>query len=187
MTLILSDADIRRRLTRLAWQLWEVNFGAAALHLVGIADSGYRLAELLAAELATVAPQLHLTRTRLSLDKTAPLASPIELTPPMASFANETVVLIDDVLNSGRTLAFALAEVLRLNPAGVHTLLLVDRQHPTFPVAATFSGLTLATTPAEHVRVELPTEGEFGAWLTASFSSLRPAVEQNDDTRVSKD
>ncbi|MBC7446896.1 MAG: phosphoribosyltransferase [Hymenobacteraceae bacterium] len=165
MTPILTDTDIRRRLTRLAWQLWEANFGAKALHLVGIAGGGDRLAELLAAELAVVAPAVRLTRTRLTLDKKAPLASPIHFVPAATSFAAETIVLIDDVLNSGRTLAFALAEVVRGNPARVQTLLLVDRQHPAFPVAATFTGLTLATTPADHVRVELPDDGEFGAWL----------------------
>ncbi len=165
MALLLTDTDIRRRLTRLAWQLWETNFGASALRLVGIAGGGYRLAELLAAELAAVAPAVHLTLTRLTLNKQEPLAGPMTLEPATESLAGETVVLIDDVLNSGRTLAFALAETLRRDPARVQTLLLVDRQHPAFPVAATFSGLTVATTATDHVRVELPASGEFGAWL----------------------
>lgn len=167
MTIILTDADIRRRLTRLAWQLREANFDAPALHLVGIdGGGGYRLAELLTAELATAAPNVLLHLTRLTLDKADPLrGAPIALAPPIEAFGPAPVVLVDDVLNSGRTLAYALAEVLRRGAARVQTVLLVDRQHPAFPVAATFSGLTLATTDAEHVRVELPAGGEFGAWV----------------------
>ncbi len=165
MTPILSDLQIRRRITRLAYQLWEANFGLTDLRLIGIHGGGYRLAELLTAELARIHPTLRLTLSRLTLHKPEPLAQPLTLDLPTDSLHNETVVLIDDVLNSGRTLAFALAEVLRRNPARIQTLLLVDRQHPTFPVAATFTGLTLATTLAEHVRVELPESGEFGAWV----------------------
>ncbi len=165
MTPILTTADIQHRLTRLAWQLWEANFGAEGLHLIGIGRGGYRLAELLVPELAAIAPHLRLTRTRLTLNKVAPLAQPMRLDPPAASLAGETVVLLDDVLNSGRTLAFVLAEILRRDPQRVQTLLLVDRQHPEFPVAATFSGLTLATTVTDHICVELPADGAFGAWL----------------------
>jgi pyrimidine operon attenuation protein / uracil phosphoribosyltransferase len=165
MTQILTSSNIRSRLTRLAWQLWETNYKVPTLRLVGIGGGGNRLAELLSEELATVAPNVHLVHTRLSLHKDSPLDHPIQLEPEVESFAGETVILIDDVLNSGRTLAFALAEILRRNPERVQTLLLVDRQHPEFPIAATFSGLTLTTTQADHVRVELPENGEFGAWL----------------------
>jgi pyrimidine operon attenuation protein / uracil phosphoribosyltransferase len=165
MTPILSDLQIRQRITRLAYQLWEANFGTPALRLVGIHGGGYRLAELLTAELTRINPALQLTLTLLTLHKPEPLAQPLTLDPAPESLHGETVVLIDDVLNSGRTLAFALAEVLRRNPARIQTLLLVDRQHPAFPVAATFTGLTLATTLADHVRVELPADGVFGAWL----------------------
>lgn len=162
---ILTDPQIRHCITRLAWQLWEANFGAEALRLVGISGSGYRLAELLATELQAVAPNLRTDLTRLSLDKEAPLTQPVPLVPSAVSLAGERVVLIDDVLNTGRTLAYALAEILRLDPDRVQTLLLIDRQHPRFPVAATFTGLSLATTLADHIRVELPESGAFAAWL----------------------
>lgn len=165
---ILTDSQIRHRITRLAWQLWEANFGAEALRLVGISGSGYRLAELLATELKAVAPDLRTHLARLTLDKAAPLTQPVTLVPGAESLVGERIVLIDDVLNTGRTLAYALAEILRLDPERVQTLLLIDRQHPRFPIAATFTGLSLATTLADHIRVELPESGEFNAFLVAS-------------------
>lgn len=165
MPLILTDQQIRRRITRLSYQLWEANFGEPALRLVGIGGGGYRLAELLQAELAVVAPSLQVALTRLTLAKEAPLTTPPTLEPATTTLADEVVIIVDDVLNTGRTLAYAVAEVLRHHPRRVQTLLLVDRHHPQFPVAATFTGLSLSTTLAEHVRVELPETGEFGAWL----------------------
>ena len=164
-TPILTHEQIRQRITRLAYEIWEANFGAAALRLVGVHRNGYRLAELLAAELRVVAPDLTLHLTRLTLEKDAPLRSAVVLEPPLTSLANERVVLVDDVLNSGRTLAYALPPLLALAPDRVQTLLLVDRHHPRFPVAATFTGLSLSTTLAERVEVELPETGDFAAWL----------------------
>ncbi len=165
-TQILTDAQIRRRLTRLAYQLCEANYGTDALHLVGIAGGGDRLAVLLQAELATVQPALRVQVSSLALHKEAPLEAAPTLEPSADTLAGQIVILIDDVLNSGRTLAYALADVLRRAPARVQTLLLVDRHHPAFPVAATFAGLSLSTTLAEHVTVALPEAGEFGAWLS---------------------
>lgn len=166
MSIILDAPQIRRTITRLAYQLWEANFGETALRLVGLAGGGgQRLAELLRAELAQVCPALRVELTSLALHKDAPVANPVTLTPPADSFVDEVVVVVDDVLNTGRTLAYAVAEVLRRQPRRVQTLLLVDRHHPQFPIAATFTGLSLATTLANHVRVELPENGEFSAWL----------------------
>ena len=71
----------------------------------------------------------------------------------MPSHFEGAVVLVDDVLNSGKTLVYALAHILKGDPKSVKTVTLVDRRHRKFPIKADYVGMTLSTTIQEHISV----------------------------------
>ena len=82
-----------------------------------------------------------------------PLKNDIVLLP--ISMNNKKVVLIDDVLNSGKTLMHAASFLLNQDIKKMNTVVLVDRRHRNFPIKADFVGLTLSTTIQEHINVEI--------------------------------
>ena len=91
---------------------------------------------------------------QIDLDKDNPINNDITLKHP-ESIKNRAVILVDDVLNSGRTLAYAAAYLLQLDPKMIKTAILVNREHHRFPITADFVGISLATTLKEHIQVEL--------------------------------
>ncbi len=80
-------------------------------------------------------------------------------------FNNQSVILIDDVANSGKTLLYALKPFLNFQPRKIQTLVLVERTHKTFPVQPDYVGLSVATTLEEHIFVELQDDEITGAYL----------------------
>ena len=75
----------------------------------------------------------------------------------------KTIILVDDVLNTGRALVFATRYLLGFDVKGMQTVTLIDRRHRNFPIRADYVGLTLATTMQEHILVEFGNEDN--AWL----------------------
>jgi len=96
---------------------------------------------------------------KIELDKTSThLKADIDFT--VESVQNKVIILVDDVLNSGRTLAYGLGIFLDVPLKKLRTLVLVDRNHRIFPVSPDFTGLELATVLKEHVTVVLDEKGE---------------------------
>lgn len=161
--LILDRGQITQKLKRMAYEIYERNFGTEELVLAGVHENGYTLAQLLAGQLQQIAPlRVHLLR--VTLNKSNPLQAPVQLQPNNLPLADKAIVLVDDVLNTGKTLAYTLNAFLPLNPAKLEVATLVDRHHPLYPVAATYTGYSLATTLNERVDVVLQ-EDNFGAYL----------------------
>jgi len=73
---------------------------------------------------------------------------------------NKVIILVDDVLNSGKTLAYGLGVFLNTPHKKIRTVVLVDRSHKIFPIATDFVGLELATVLKEHVDVVMDVDGE---------------------------
>ncbi len=162
--LILDKAQIEQKIIRMAYQIYEQNFEAQELVLAGIFPNGYKLAEQLAQKLQEISG-LQVQLLRVTLNKTAPQEDPVALEPETLSITNKVVVLVDDVLNTGKTLAYTLSSFLPQAPEKVEIATLVDRHHPLYPVAATYTGYSLATTLNEHISVNL--EGDnYGAYLS---------------------
>ncbi|MDX5437632.1 MAG: phosphoribosyltransferase [Pontibacter sp.] len=161
--LILDRPQIEQKITRMAYEIYERNFEEQELVLAGINQNGYALAEKLASHLQRVSP-LKVQLLRVSLEKNAPLQRPVELQPAEISLEGRAVVLVDDVLNTGKTLAYTLNSFLPQNPKKVEVATLVDRHHPLFPIAATYTGYSLATTLNDRVQVVLQ-ENEVAAYL----------------------
>lgn len=160
---ILAAADIDRALTRIAHEILESNRGAQDLVLLGIPRRGYPLAQRLATKLASIDSfdpatslgQLDVTMYRDDLRRN-PSRVPWPTVMPQRGIDDSTVVLVDDVLSSGRTIRAALDALTELGRPGVVRLaVLVDRGHRELPIRADFVGKNLPTAAREKVKVRL--------------------------------
>ncbi len=153
-TLVLDHDRVQRKLRRIAIQLCEENWAEKRIVVVGIAPRGIKLAQ----RLATLINEHHGVEAdllELALDKNDPLTGPVHLDADLTSLRDRTVVLVDDVLMSGRTLMHAAAHLVQVKLAKLTTVVLVDRRHRAYPIRADIVGLTLSTTLQEHISVEL--------------------------------
>ncbi|MEM6297307.1 MAG: phosphoribosyltransferase family protein [Bacteroidota bacterium] len=160
---LLNHQEIKQKVLRMAYEIYEQNFEAEKLYLIGVRDTGYILAELLCEELRKIVP-FPVELRAISLDKQRPTQSRVNLEGELDEFKNQRLVLVDDVLNTGRTLAYSFKPFLEIPIQRLQTAVLVNREHHSFPIAADFSGYELSTTLQEHIEVKL--EGEdFGVFL----------------------
>ncbi len=143
---ILDEREIQFKIQRMAHEIHENCFAEKELLLIGIQGRGFDFAKRLHSILNKVA-QFKIKLVEIELNKDYPTQSEIRF--------KESVILVDDVLNSGKTLAYAVAHILQLEPKLVKTAILVNREHHRFPVTADFVGLSLATTLQEHIQVVL--------------------------------
>jgi pyrimidine operon attenuation protein / uracil phosphoribosyltransferase len=158
---VLDARDITRALTRISHEILERNRGAADLVLLGIPSRGVPLAERIAERMASVegvsvpVGSLDVTMYRDDLRrKPARTLMPTDI--PPGGIDGKTVVLVDDVLYSGRTIRAALDALTEVGrPQGVQLAVLVDRGHRELPIRADFVGKNLPTSLAERVRVSL--------------------------------
>jgi pyrimidine operon attenuation protein/uracil phosphoribosyltransferase len=158
---ILSAETAGRKLERMAYEIAERNTGATSLVLAGVHENGMHIAVLLQKMLVTIGlPEADLVE--IQLDKRHPTTVTLSKEIPMDG---QTIILVDDVANSGKTLLYALKPFLHKHPAGIQTLVLVDRAHKAYPVQPDYVGLSLSTTLQEHIFVEVQKDGIKGAWL----------------------
>lgn len=156
-TEVLNHQQIQDRIKRMAWQIYENHQQESEIILAGIVNKGYRLAELIAAQLAEICP-LKVSLHRLSVNKKNPLQGKSTLDPSRSNFENISVIVVDDVLNTGSTLIYGVNYFLDYKVKQLKTVVLVDRNHKSFPVKADFKGLSLSTNLMEHVEVNLQEE-----------------------------
>ena len=161
---VLGPPEIARALTRIAHEILERNKGGADLVLLGIPTRGLPLARRLAAKIAEVEPGLDAAALCGSLDVTMYRddlrrhpTRPIGATDlPPQGIDDRTVVLVDDVLFSGRTIRAALDAINDLGrPRAVQLAVLVDRGHRELPIRADYVGKNLPTSRLQQVRVRL--------------------------------
>jgi pyrimidine operon attenuation protein / uracil phosphoribosyltransferase len=158
---VLQQADITRALTRISHEILESNRGSAGLVILGIPTRGVTLAIRLGAILNGIEPgtvsvgSLDVTMYRDDLAKN-PTRAPSPTTIPAGGIDGKTVVLVDDVLYSGRTIRSALDALSDLGrPRTVRLAVLVDRGHRELPIRADFVGKNLPTSTSERIMVRL--------------------------------
>ena len=157
---ILSAEAAGRKLQRMAYEIAERNTGVPSLVLAGVHENGMHIAVLLKDMLSKIGITADLLE--IHLDKRHP--GDINLSKDIP-IDGQTIILVDDVANSGKTLLYALKPFLEKHPAGLQTLVLVDRAHKAFPVHADYIGLSLSTTLQEHIFVGVENGRVTGAWL----------------------
>lgn len=160
---ILDEPQIRQKIKRMAFEIYESNFGETEIVLAGIQENGFLLAQFLGEELTRISG-IPVRLTGITLHKTDPLQHEIKLEPAPESLQDAVVILVDDVLNTGKTLAYSLKVLLDKDLKKIETATLINRHHTLFPISATYTGFSLATTLNDHIRVVLTAE-QFGAYL----------------------
>jgi pyrimidine operon attenuation protein/uracil phosphoribosyltransferase len=159
---IMTAEVANKKLRRMALQVVEQNYNEPQLILIGIKASGSVIAAKIGQYLKEVFSG-EVIILELSMDKKNPLTISLESD---IDLNDKTIVLIDDVANSGRTMLYALKPLLNQLPKKVQTLALVERTHKSFPVDVDYVGFSVSTTLDEHILVEVEGGEVTGAWFT---------------------
>lgn len=156
-TLILKGNQIHQKIKRIAYQILENNLEEEYIIFAGIQHKGQLLAEAIAQEYKAISSQ-QIEINNIQLTKTDPLHNTVSLAQQIENPSEKVVIVVDDVLNSGRTIAYALKPLLEIPLKKIETAFLVNRAHKKYPIAAEYTGMELATTIQEHIEVVF--EGE---------------------------
>lgn len=160
---ILSSREIKQKTERLAHQLIENTFEEPRVFIGGIEGNGIILANSLA-KIMGDHTESEITVFSIKVNKSEPWSEKIILSSPSEAMEDAYIILVDDVFNSGKTMQFALVEILQFPTKAIKTVALVDRKHRRFPIKANFVGLSLSTTLKDRVEVDL-TPGSEKAYL----------------------
>lgn len=152
--LILDAAQVKQKIRRMAFEIYENNFKEKSLVIAGIDGQGYELAKLLAKEVEAVAG-IEVSLVKVSLDKLAPQQGEVTLDCDIKTVRKKCIIMVDDVLNTGRTLAYGLKPFLDTEVKKIETAVLVNRSHTLFPIYPQYTGYELSTTIKDHVVVML--------------------------------
>lgn len=153
-TKVLDHSEVERKLERIARQLHEENHLEKEVIFVGVAPRGAQLAHRLAERLQST-KAFNTQVLEVKLDKDNPVENSMILSSDIDELKGKVVILVDDVLQSGRTLMHAAAHLVQVPLKKLTTVALVDRRHRSFPIRADIVGLTLSTTMQEHISVKL--------------------------------
>lgn len=158
---ILDKEAISRKLRRMALEVAEQNSDEKELLIAGITGNGGIVAKCLISELEKLS-SFKIQQTTIQLNKKDPLGVFFN---GIIDIDGKTIIVVDDVANTGKTLLYALKPFLNAHPKKIQTLVLVERSHKLFPVQTDYVGLSITTTLQEHIFVQTEEETITGAWL----------------------
>jgi pyrimidine operon attenuation protein/uracil phosphoribosyltransferase len=151
-TLLLTHEQIQQKINRMAYQLFENNFTETELVIAGIEQRGFVLAERIQKALAKFSQQ-KVSLLSIEVEKDLPYQTFQNKEIDKKIFEHKVVIVIDDVLNSGKTLIYGVNQFLHAPVKKISTLVLIDRNHKRFPINADYVGLSLATTLKQNIKV----------------------------------
>jgi pyrimidine operon attenuation protein/uracil phosphoribosyltransferase len=161
---LLNKTQTLQKIRRIAYQVYEQNFEESSIIIAGINGEGYTFAEILVHELRQIS-EIDVHIARVSFDKKAIEQPEINIESEVDTFRNKNIVLCDDVMNTGKTLAFSLRPFLNIPIKKLQVAVIVDRNHPNFPMAADYVGYSLSTTLNEHIQVVLSDKEKTGVYI----------------------
>ncbi|MFT4611073.1 MAG: pyrimidine operon attenuation protein/uracil phosphoribosyltransferase [Glaciecola sp.] len=151
--IILNHQEIQHKIKRIAYQIYECNVDEDEIILAGIAHNGFILAKKLKQILEKIS-DIKPILCKVIIDKKNPLAE-ISTSLSKEQYSNKSIILIDDVLNSGSTLIYGVKHFLDVPLKQFKTAVLVNRNHKKYPVKADFKGISLSTSLHEHIEIDL--------------------------------
>ena len=151
--IILEHQEILHKIRRIAYQIYECNVYEEEIILAGIDENGYKLAKKLKQNLEKIS-DLKPVLCNVKIDKKQPL-NEVRTSLKKEDYENKSIVLVDDVLNSGSTLIYGIKHFLDVPLKQFKTAVLVNRNHKKYPVKADFKGISLSTSLHEHVEIDL--------------------------------
>jgi pyrimidine operon attenuation protein/uracil phosphoribosyltransferase len=156
--LILNKQQIQQKIDRIAYQILEDNFDETDILIAGMQPRGPYLAARIKKVLDEIAPFKSKLLT-IDLDRNSTsLNAKIDF--DINDCRDKVVILVDDVLNSGKALAYGFGVFLNAPLKKLRTVVLVDRNHKSFPITTDYSGIALSTIIKEHIDVVLSETGE---------------------------
>lgn len=151
---VLNNNQIDHRILRLAYEIYEQNAYEKEIYFLGINKNGKHLAKLIINKLENISKiKCHLHN--IILDPAAPIQNDIVVDIEMDQLKSKTIIIVDDVANTGRTLYYGFKPLMDILANKVETAVLVDRKHKSFPVKIDYVGLSLSTTLQENIDVVL--------------------------------
>ncbi len=150
--IILTAIEVEQKILRIAYQVYESNSNETEIVIAGIAKNGFLFAQKLAKILVKIS-DLKIILCEVTIDKKKPLNT-VKTSLTSEEYKNKSLVLVDDVLNSGTTLIYGIKHFLNVPLKQFKTAVLVNRNHKKYPVKADFKGISLSTSLKEHVTVE---------------------------------
>ena len=160
--IILNHEQIVHKIKRISYQIYETNANESDIIIAGINGRGFELAKLLKIQLELISP-IRVLLCEVVIDKNNPKNS-INTSVSVDTYKDKSLVLVDDVLNSGTTLIYGVKHFLDVSLKQFKTAVLINRNHKKYPVKADFKGLSLSTSLKEHIKVELE-PNNFKAYL----------------------
>ena len=162
---ILDAQKIELKLDRMAFQALELTYGDDELVILGIEPGGgIVLAKTIAAKMIQHDMSKKIQFSSIIINKPKPLSEKI-IVKDEIDLSDKTILIIDDVGNTGRTLFYALKPLAEFYPKKIIIAVLVDRTHKTFPIKADIVGFPIATTMNEHIIVQFNGDLAEGAYL----------------------
>ena len=150
--IILDNTQIEQKIRRIAYQIYESNSNEKEVIIAGIIGNGFVFAEKIVEILTKISP-LKVTICKVTSNKMKPIER-IITSVKVEDYKNKSLVLVDDVLNSGTTLIYGVKHFLDVPLKRFKTAVLVNRNHKKYPVKADFKGVSLSTSIKEHVKVD---------------------------------
>ncbi len=157
--LILDASQIQKKITRIAYEIYEEHADEKEIVLAGAMPGGYALAQRLEQALKKISP-LKITLVKVGVDKSKTVHAATIISEKKAELKDKAVVVVDDVLNTGKVLSYCTAAFLAHPVKSVKLAVLVDRNHTNFPVKSDYTGLSVSTTLQEHITVDLAEKGK---------------------------
>lgn len=149
---ILTHEQIEHIAKRIAYQIYETNVDEKEIVIAGINGGGLQFAKKIANILGKIT-DANIVLCKVDMDKSNPLKSGVQTSISEAEYKNKSIVLVDDVLNSGTTLIYGTHHFLKTPIKQLKTAVLVNRNHKKYPIKADFKGISLSTSLNEHIKV----------------------------------
>ena len=161
---ILNHTQVLQKIRRIAFEIYENNFEETQIVVAGIKGQGHAFAKKLAVVLNEIS-NIEATSVLIDIDKDVTYDSPVEFDCDERFLEHKTIVVVDDVLNTGRTFAYCLSPFLSIPVKRIQVAVMVDRNYRRFPILADYVGYQLSTTLSDYVSVVLDEEEEMGVYL----------------------
>lgn len=158
---ILNEEQIELMLERIAYEIVERNITEKDIVLAGIKNRGYSLAQVLQRKVEHLS-ELKVRLVAIEIDKRNPINCSLSETNDLDK---KSIIVVDDVANSGRTMLYALHPFLNVIAKKIQIAVLVDRKHKSYPICSDYVGRQLSTTLDEHVEVKIENGKVLGAYL----------------------
>jgi pyrimidine operon attenuation protein / uracil phosphoribosyltransferase len=161
---LLDGPALLQKIRRIAFQIYENNFEEKEIIIAGIIGEGYALAKFICENIENIS-SLKALPVEIQLNKEIPYERPVTFDCDPSVFEGKVIVVVDDVLNTGRTFSYSLSPFLSIPVKKIQVAVVVDRNYRKFPISADYKGYELSTTLSEHVEVIISDESKMGVYL----------------------